>query len=285
MTSFVSSTRTQCAPLVRATYACLRVCCLFLDTFLDVEWGASNGERTFIHEFDRSCWRVESSDLSRSNSALAVLLLRQPKGSCSPLTKIVLNGKREEGGRREDGEKERERERERHIYIYIYMADSFCGPGFSLKVHFCWGFKAKISQQNSHFLCQFFAEISFVCFFRFLLFSLCVPLFSLSLSPSLQKKPGSQKGKSPYIYIYIYASGVLSGPDFAFYELISGPGRVNKRSGSSETACFIVRNGVTVFRGKSATTGKTRNRPFCKMALFEASCAFFWPPFPEVLFR
>ena len=69
----------------------------------------------------------------------------------------------------------------------------------------------------------------------------------------------------------------------AFYELISGPGRVNKRSGSSETACFIVRNGVTGFRGKSAMTRKSRNRPFRKMAIFEASCAFFWPPFLEAL--
>ena len=88
-----------------------------------------------------------------------------------------------------------------------------------------------------------------------------------------------------YMYIYIYASGLLSGPDYGFYELISGPGRVNKRAGSFETACFIVRNGVTGFRGKSTMTRKSRNRPFRKMGIFEAfCCAFFWPPFLEALF-
>ena len=83
---------------------------------------------------------------------------------------------------------------------------------------------------------------------------------------------------SPFLlYIYIYASGLISGPDFRV-------SWVNKRTGSSETACFIVRNGVTVFRGIVATTGKSRNSRFGKMALFEAFCALFWPPFPETLF-
>ena len=31
-------------------------------------------------------------------------------------------------------------------------------------------------------------------------------------------------------------------------------------------------------------TRKSRNRPFRKMAIFEAFCAFFWPPFLEALF-
>ena len=112
-------------------------------------------------------------------------------------------------------------------------------------------------------------------------------LYTVKYSIKRQKRHLNRR-PPPYmglcIYIYIYASGLISGPDFAFHELISGPGRVNKRSGSSETACFIVRNGVTVFRGIVATTEKSRNSPFGKMALLEAFCAFFWPPFPEALF-
>ena len=56
-----------------------------------------------------------------------------------------------------------------------------------------------------------------------------------------------------YVCVYIYmcvcicASGLVSGPYFGIYELISGPGRVNKRPVPSETTCFVVRNWVLQF--------------------------------------
>ena len=84
--------------------------------------------------------------------------------------------------------------------------------------------------------------------------------------------------------IYIYASGLVSGPDFRFYELISGPGRVNKRAGSSETTCFKAQNGERFFRAKLRMVRNSRNRTFQKSAIFEAFCALFWPPFLEALF-
>ena len=106
---------------------------------------------------------------------------------------------------------------------------------------------------------------------------------SVSVAWSLSWALSLELSLSLYIYIYMLV-GCSAVRIFAFYELISGPGRVNKRSGSSETTCFIVRNGVTGFRGKSAMTRKLRNRPFRKMAIFEVFCAFFWPPFLEALF-
>ena len=42
--------------------------------------------------------------------------------------------------------------------VYFFGGVPFCDPGFCLKLIFAGALKAKISQQNSHFLCQFFAE-------------------------------------------------------------------------------------------------------------------------------
>ena len=103
------------------------------------------------------------------------------------------------------------------VYIYIWR-HTLLWPRFCLKTHFCWGFKAKLSQQNSHFLCRFFSEISFVWFFHFLLFSLCLPLFSLSLSPSLQKKLGHRRA-SRLRYIYIYAYNLIRWATFRLQKI------------------------------------------------------------------
>ena len=82
----------------------------------------------------------------------------------------------------------------------------------------------------------------------------------------------------------MHASGFISGPDFRVYELISGPRRVNKRAGSSETTCFKARNGERFFRAKLRMVRNSRNRTFQRSAIFKAFCALFWPPFLEALF-
>ena len=74
-----------------------------------------------------------------------------------------------------------------HTYIYSYGGIPFCGPGFCLKTNFCWGFKAKISQQNSHFLGQFLLKFHLCVSFTFSCFP-SVSLCSRYLSPPLYKK-------------------------------------------------------------------------------------------------
>ena len=86
------------------------------------------------------------------------------------------------------------------------------------------------------------------------------------------------------LYIYIYASGLTGG-----YELISGPGRVNKRARSSETTCFKAWNGERFFRARLRMVKNSRNRTFRKMPFSRHFAHFFGHPslrpfFPLVLF-
>ena len=90
---------------------------------------------------------------------------------------------------------------------------------------------------------------------------------------------------SIYLSICLYARLLVSGPDFrVFDELISGSGRVNKRTGSSETTCFCSAKWKTAFCGKSIIIRKWWNRVFRKRAVLRFLAHFFGHPSRRVFF-
>ena len=65
---------------------------------------------------------------------------------------------------------------------------------------------------------------------------------------------------------------------FRFYELIRGPGRVNKRPVPSESTCFVVRNGGASVCRESSILSRMVESAFRNRALSEGFCVFFFCP-------